>query len=204
MEKKVFEKIDEEVFKGVDSLKSSPQFGQLSQSIEGLPEEAQKFVNQGLTYLIAFLPLLILLIVFLWNFSVRSRVGQKEFVINEVKRHVQLKNKSTSIGNQLVGTRALDSEGTLKSKLSEITSQYSMASSNLSSIDFESENYGELIKSVSTVAFKELSTPKFVGVLTELLVTEKAQIENLKISKKGKTLNGEFTFTHYGRKAVNP
>lgn len=202
MSKKVFETIDEEVFKGVDTLKGTPQFHQASQAIEGLPEEAQKYVNQGLTYLIAGLPLVILFAVFLLNYSARSSVSQKEFVIAQIKKHIQLKNKSKSIGNQLVGTQPLEKEEDLNKKLGQITREYALKSGSLSILDHESKSAGELTRSKATVLFQNLSTPKFVALLTEFMIQEKAQIQNLKILKDGKTIKGEFSFTHYGRNAV--
>lgn len=202
MSKKLFETIDDEVFKGVDSLKNTPQFNQASQAIEGLPEEAQKVVNQGLTYLLSGLPLLLLLIVFIWNYSTRSSVSQKEFVVEQIKKHIQLKNQSTSVGNQLVGTVALSNEGDLKSKLGQITREYALKAGDLSVLELDSKEKGQLIEARGTVLFQELSTPKFVGVLTEFLVQEKAQVDNLKVTKVGKTLKGEFSFTHYGRKGA--
>ncbi|CAM9944625.1 unnamed protein product, partial [Chrysoparadoxa australica] len=139
MSKKLFETIDDEVFKGVDSLKNTPQFNQASQAIEGLPEEAQKVVNQGLTYLLSGLPLLLLLIVFIWNYSTRSSVSQKEFVVEQIKKHIQLKNQSTSVGNQLVGTVALSNEGDLKSKLGQITREYALKAGDLSVLELDSK-----------------------------------------------------------------
>jgi len=203
MAKKVFETIDEEVFKGVDSLKTTPQFNQVSQAIEGLPEEAQKYVNQALTYFIAGFPLLILFVFFILNYSARNTVGQKEYVIEQIKKHISLKNQSRSIGNQLVGTQPLEAEDDLRQKLGQITREYALKTGSLSVLEHQSKNAGELTRSTATVLFQELSTPKFVGLLTEFMIQEKAQIENLKIIKDGKKIKGEFTFTHYGRKGVS-
>ncbi|MCR9203034.1 MAG: hypothetical protein NXH75_00540, partial [Halobacteriovoraceae bacterium] len=105
--------------------------------------------------------------------------------------------------NQLVGTQPLEAEDDLRQKLGQITREYGLKTGSLSVIDHQSKNAGELTRSTATVLFQELSTPKFVGLLTEFMIQEKAQIKNLKVIKDGKKIKGEFTFTHYGRKGVS-
>lgn len=204
MLKKIFLSLDTATFKGVDQIKSTPQFSQLSNSIEGLPEEGQKVVNQGLTYLISFLPVLLLIIIFLVNASIRSSISEKEQLIEDISLFNELRVKSSEIGNNLVGRTPLNAQEDLSNKLRDVASSYGMSPTSLSVKDFESKTFGELIETEASVAFKELSTPKFVGLLDNFLVQEKARLLGIKVSKRNDTIDGEFTFTHYGRQAKTP
>ena len=204
MLKKIFQPIDTATFKGVDSIKSTPQFSQLSNSIEGLPEEGQKIVNQGLTYLLSFLPVLILIVLFLINSAIRSNISEKEQLIENIGLFNELRSKSSKIGNNLVGRTPLNGENDLKNKLRDIAASYGLQGSSLTVKDFQNNQFGDLIQTDATVSFKELSTPKFVGLLDSFLVQEKARLSGIKVAKRNKTVNGEFTFTHYGRQPTAP
>lgn len=203
MLKKLFQKFDEATFKGVDQIKATPQFNQVANSIEGLPEEGQKIVNQGLTYALSFLPVFILLILFLLNASVRSNISEKEMLIKEITEFNGLRSKSSKIGNKLVGKTPLNGEGSLKGKLNSISRSYSLNSNALEVKDFSNNRFGDLIQTQATVSFREMSTPKFIGLLDSFLVQEKARLIDIKLNKKNDTLNGSFSFVHYGRQGVN-
>lgn len=204
MLKKLFQSIDTATFKGVDNLKSTPQFSQLSNSIEGLPEEGQKVVNQGLTYLISFLPVIVLLIVFFINSSIRSSIAEKEQLIEDIGLFNELRVKSTKVGNKLVGRTPLNGENDLKNKLRDIAASYGLQASALTVGDFANKQFGDLIQTEASVGFKELSTPKLFGLLDSFLVQEKARLIGIKVSKRNETINGEFSFTHYGRQPSTP
>lgn len=203
MLKKIFQKFDEATFKGIDQIKATPQFNQVANSIEGLPEEGQKIVNQGLTYALSFLPIFILLILFLLNASVRSNISEKEMLIKDITEFNGLRSKSSKIGNKLVGRTPLNGEGSLKGKLNSISRSYSLNSSALEVKEFANNRFGDLIQTQATVSFKEMSTPKFIGLLDSFLVQEKARLVDIKLTKKNETLNGSFSFVHYGRQGVN-
>lgn len=203
MLKKIFQKFDEATFKGIDQIKATPQFNQVANSIEGLPEEGQKIVNQGLTYALSFLPIFILLILFLLNASVRSNISEKEMLIKDITEFNGLRSKSSKVGNKLVGRTPLNGEGSLKGKLNSISRSYSLNSSALEVKEFANNRFGDLIQTQATVSFKEMSTPKFIGLLDSFLVQEKARLVDIKLTKKNETLNGSFSFVHYGRQGVN-
>lgn len=199
MLKKLFQSLDNAVFKSIDNIKGTPQFSQLANTIEGLPEEAQKVVNQGLTYLISFLPLLILAIILIFNGFTRARISEKEEIIANISQFNLLRAKSSQIGNNLIGLTALKEEADLKTKLSQITNSYGVPTETLDVVSFDNGQFGDLIQTKATITFKNLSTPKLIGVLDNFLVQERARLEAIKLSKGEKTLSGEFSFLHYGR-----
>lgn len=203
MLKKIFQKFDEATFKGVDQIKSTPQYNQVATSIEGLPDEGQKFVNQGLTYLLSFLPILILLILFFINSTIRSNISEKEELIKNIGAFNELRAKSTKIGDKLVGRNPLNGQGALKSKLSDISRSYALNANALKVEEFNNDRFGDLIQTQATVSFLEMSTPKFIGLLDAFLVQEKARLVDIKLKKKNDSLNGSFSFVHYGRQGSN-
>lgn len=204
MLKKLFQKFDEATFKGVDQIKGTPQYNQVANSIEGLPEEGQKIVNQGLTYALSFLPVFVLAILFLLNASIRSNIAEKETLIKNISEFNGLRAKSSKIGNNLVGQTPLNGEGSLKGKLNSIARSYSLNSNALQVKEFSNDRFGELIQTQATVSFREMSTPKFIGLLDSFLVQEKARLVDIKLTKKNDTLDGSFSFVHYGRQGANP
>ncbi len=202
MLKKLFQKFDEATFKGVDQIKATPQFNQVANSIEGLPEEGQKFVNQGVTYLISFLPIIILLILFLVNNSIRSSIKEKEELIEDIGQFYGLRAQSLKIGDTLVGMTPLNGKNALKGKLDNIARTYALNANALKVQDFSNNRFGELIQTQATVSFRELSTPKLIGLLDSFLVQEKARLVDIKLSKKNDSLDGTFSFVHYGRQGA--
>jgi len=199
MSKKIYQNIDELVFKGINQLKNHQQYNQLLQKIEGVSEDIQKYVYQGISYSISFFPIMILFVVFIFNSGVRGRISEKETVIEEIKKNIKLKNKITSVNSQLLGTIAINDENALKNKLSQVTRNYKLKNKSLSVLEVESEEKRGIIQAKGTILFEQLSTPKLIGVLTEFLVKEKAQIESLKVNKTKDKLKGEFSFSHFGK-----
>jgi hypothetical protein len=199
MLKNFFHKLDSAVFKLIDNVRGTPQYSQLANAIEGLPDEGQKAVNQGLTYFLSFLPILILLIVLLLNTFTRSRISEKEEIIENITQFNLLRTKSNQIGNDLIGQTPLNGENDLKAKLAQISGSYGLQRNDLDVISFESSKFGDLIQSKATIAFKGLSTPKLFGILDNFLVQERARLDQIKLSKRNASLTGEFSFLHYGR-----
>lgn len=204
MSKKLFHHIDENVFKGIDNIKGSPQFSQLSNSIEGLPEEVQKLVNQGLSYLLSFLPLIILFIFFLVNLSFRNDNAKKIEFINNVQEFNNLNSKISQVSRNLLGPKAYADQLALESTINSIQSGLNLSRDDLRVGKFESKNVGDMSEADVQLTFRNLSTPKLAALLERFAVGEKAIIKGIFLQKEGSKLEGSFSFLHYGRVAQVP
>mgnify|MGYP000265272466 CR=1 FL=1 len=199
MAKKVFHTLDEATFKGVDSLKASPQFNQASAALEGLPDEAQKYINQGLTYLLSFAPLIIFLVVFIIAAMTRGQVADKEALIAEVDRYNAIVAETENVGGSLLGKTTLTNQSDLQRMIASLASSYQMKRDAIKVTNFSNQKYGNLVESEASLVFNGLSTPKFLAILDELAVKEKATFKRVNIKKVKDALQGELSFIHYSR-----
>lgn len=199
MKESIFQKMDEATFKGVDSLKSTPQFSQFASSIEGLPELGQKIVNQGLTYVISFFPLVFLLIGFISTCSMRSNIENREELLEKISTINSYEKKLTRYASELVAPIAILTETDLKAQLSSLAGSIGSSPNSLRVLDYGSEKFGELTETVAVISFKDLSTPKLTAVLDYFLVQQRAKLKEVKLKKTGKTLQGELRILHYSR-----
>jgi|GEM_PF-2505481 len=199
MKESLFQKIDEATFKGVDSLKSTAQFSQFASSIESLPELGQKFVNQTLTYLVSFFPLVFLLVGFLSTCTMRSNIEDREELLEKVSTINNYEKKLSRYASELVAPLAILTETDLKAQLSSLAGSIGSSPSSLRVLDYGSEKFGELIETGAVISFKNLSTPKLTAILDYFLVQQRSKLKDFKLKKIGKSLQGELKILHYSR-----
>jgi len=204
MSKNLFKQLDEQVFKGVDNLKSSPQFNQAASSLEGLPEEYQKLTNQAITYAITFIPFLILIILLFINFSVRSRISAKEQLISKIAEMNESQARVARIGDKLVSPMSIGSDSSIKSRLTGLSSQFGLGAMALNLTDYSQSSSGNLKRTQGTINFKQLSTQKLSGLLQEFVISKGVRVQGINLRKSGKTLSGKFSFYHFARAGNGP
>ncbi len=199
MAKKVFHFLDEATFKGVDNLKSQPQFSQASTAMEGLPDEYQKWINQGLTYIISFFPILIFLIVLVFAALQRGETESREELIQEISKFNSLNSQINTLGNSLLGRTSLKDEAALRDVLKSFENDYNIKPGSLKVISFEPKSYGSLVEAKADIVFQGLSTPKVVALLEMLSVRENSKIYNLSLKKGKDVVKGEISFIHFSK-----
>ncbi len=204
MRESLFKKLDKAIFKAIDNLKLSPQFNQAASSLEGLPDEYQKVANQGITYLITAIPFLILLIFFIINLSVRSRITAKEELIEKIAQMNESQAKVSRIGDNLVSSMSLGSQTSLNKQLSDLSSQFSIESSALALKDYSQSASGSLKKTQATIRFKKLSTNKLSALLQEFVIKKGVRVQKINLKKGSETLSGEIEFYHFARAGNTP
>lgn len=199
MAKKVFHYIDEATFKGVDNLKAQPQFAQASTALEGLPDEYQKWINQGMTYLLAFLPVLVFLVVLLVATLQRGETEKREDLIQEVSRFNSLNSQISSLGNSLLGRTTLRDKAALEDVLKSFESSYSINPGTIKVMSFEPSTHGNIIEARADIVFQGLSTPKFIALIEMLSIRENSKVFNISLKKGKDSVKGEISFTHFSR-----
>jgi hypothetical protein len=204
MSNSLFKKMDEQTFKLVDNLKSSPQFNQASNSLEGLPDEYQKAANQGITYAVTLIPFLILLILFFVNLSVRGRISDKENIIKTIAEMNEAQGKVSRIGAKLVSSISLGNQSSLRSRLSGLSSQFGIGARSISLSDYSQSKAGNLNRTQATINFKKLSTQKLSALLQEFVVSKGVRVQSINLRKGEKTLSGAFSFYHFERAGNTP
>lgn len=200
MKKGPSQAIDEALFKSIDQLKSTPQYSQVANQLDGIPEEYGKYVNQGLTYLISFAPLGLLGILILYFWISHNSISNKKEILADLIEATNLSQKVGAYEKTILSSKAIDDLKPMKDLINSIASRQGIAASNVRVESFKSEFAGEVAKSISTLTLKNLDSPSLFAFMSDLVVSAKFNISNINLSSDSKKISGQLTLVHFGRR----
>ncbi len=199
MKKSLSKIIDQKLFKGVDQLKSTPQYNQVSSQLESIPEEYGKYVNQFITYTLSFFPLFILLIMGIYFMIAQGRISEKRELLEQLIDTNYLASEANQYQKSLVGRLKITSLTEMKREIAQLAARQGIDDSSLSVESFNTQKIGDLNKSVADLKVKNLNTPDLISLLRVLAVNEKFKIHAIDLKRTTDSISGAISLVHFGK-----
>ena len=200
----LFKPFDEIVFKIVDDIRGTPPVRKLIESTQSMPESQQKIISQGIAFLLIALPVLMLLIIFFSNQSLRGEIALKKEVLELITENQSQKNTISTLGSSLISAQNIKSNEDLQSLIRVSLTSRSMNPSSVNITHFDQfEASSELTQTIATLSFSELSTAEFTNFMIELMQRQiKVQSIEIEKNQNSKFLQGSLEIGHFGRPGV--
>tara|TARA_R110000868_G_scaffold344395_2_gene605394 strand:- start:1491 stop:2108 length:618 start_codon:yes stop_codon:yes gene_type:complete len=183
--KSPFQQIDEALFKGVDQLKSQTPFVKFQEAVAKLGDQEQKIVNLSISYLILFIPIILVLSVWVMNSSTRSTIEEKRAILSEIEKFNNRRMESDSKGKDLVVLTPIAAQSELQTKITQILSRARIPTTAVNVRSFnESSSAGDLKEYTAEVNFDKLSTAQFTELVKQLEERERLKISALLVENR--------------------
>ncbi|MCY4524275.1 MAG: hypothetical protein OXB84_06015 [Halobacteriovoraceae bacterium] len=195
---KLYRNIDEFLFKQIDRFKNSNYFQKYIDEISKLEEHHQRKINQALIFLLLCSPILMVLFLFLGNYSIKSELATKRDIIDLVNDIQSNKAKLSSLGRNLISQYKIKSMQDLQNRLQVILENMQINLENMQVDNFKSFSpISGISQTQADLEFKNFSMNELVDFLTELMTENKAKISSIDIKKHKNTLSGKIHIIQY-------
>lgn len=197
-----FQVIDKFLFKQVDQVKDSALYQQMiDQLFNPLNENQQKILNQILSVVAIAIPLFIVMVMFISNFSSRRELNVKREILSLMKSRHDLKIKLKNVGRDAIVSYLLKNQKELELKIIKVLRQNGISKEDVKVENFNTSNISDITKVQASIHFSNLSTLQFTKFTQDLVKIEKFKISRLDISKGGKKglLKGELDVIQFGK-----
>lgn len=183
--KAIFQQIDEALFKVIDQVKTYPAYHQFQDAISKLGEQEQKIINLTISYIIVAIPLVLVMIVFLMNNSLRSNIESKRAIQEEIQRFSDRRAISDSKGREIVLATPIAAQSELQSKIIQVLARINVSSTSVSIRSMaEGQSAGNLKEFNAELVFDKLSTKQFNDLVKELEDRERIRINGFLIENR--------------------
>ncbi|MBH46667.1 MAG: hypothetical protein CME71_00695 [Halobacteriovorax sp.] len=183
--KSPFQQIDEALFKGVDQLKSQTPFVKFQETVAKLGDQEQKIINLSISYLLLFIPIILVLSVWLMNSSMRSTIEEKRQILSEIEKFNNRRSESDSKGRELIVLTPIAAQSELQTKITQILSRARIPGNSVNVRSFnEGSSAGELKEFNAELSFDKLSTAQFTELVKQLEERERLKISGLLIENR--------------------
>ncbi|MCP4913142.1 MAG: hypothetical protein GY909_08480 [Oligoflexia bacterium] len=204
MKFQVFKKLDEFLFKQMDTLRDNSNYKQVLSKLELLPEEAQKAINYGVSLLLIFTPVIVMLVILIGNFSIKRDLSVRQDIKAAINNITNQKRSIQSLGANIIAPFPLENKSDLDRRLSTAIRTFGLSTSKLSGVKLEVENEsGGLVQSLAKVRINDVSSAEFGSLLRALVINEKMKVKSFSLNKNPKknSIFGDIDLIHFGRKA---
>lgn len=183
--KAIFQKIDEALFKIIDQIKTQPAYHQFQDAISKLGEQEQKIINLTISYIIVAIPLVLVMVVFLMNNSLRSNIESKRAIQEEIQRFSDRRAISDSKGREIILATPIAAQSELQSKIIQVLARINVSSTSVSIRSMaEGQSAGNLKEFNAELVFDKLSTKQFNDLVKELEERERIRINGFLIENR--------------------
>jgi hypothetical protein len=196
----VIRSIDKALMEQLGAIQDSPGFQKILERYNILEEHQQKIANAVLMALTILLPLILVLIFYIFNSIKKSDLEIREQIISSTSMIIAKRNQMTSYTRKVFGSD-LSSNTAFKNKITTLLSTDQIDTSKIQISDFSvTENQG-ITESSGKLVFKGLSDNNFYDILKKLFVENLFKVKNLNIEKNSSTslLDGNFDLSFYNK-----
>lgn len=198
----LFKIIDEAIFEKLDYLQNHPRYIRMTDAYSNLEENIQDLIKAALMLIVTIVPILISMIFISSNSSLKEKLIAKEQIMDVANELIQKRSLVTSQGRKILGPTYVDSEGSLKNKISSLLSMSSIEMSKVNINNFDSEELdGYITKVKADVGFKDLSSQDIFAAFNSLTARGKMRIDEVSIrkSESDNLLDGMMTLIYYSK-----
>ncbi len=183
--KSPFYQLDEALFKLVDQLKGQAFYGQFQAVIGKLSDQQQKLVNLSMSYFLLFIPILMLIIVWAMNSSLRSTIEDKNGILEEISTFNSKRIESDNKGREIILSSPISVQSELQSRVANMLSRVRIPSTSVTVTGFqEGRSAGQLKSYDAILNFDKLSTEQFSELVKNLEERERMKISGLRIENR--------------------
>jgi hypothetical protein len=198
----IFQKIDEFVFGQIESLITNTNFQQFLDQFSSLEENVQKVLNYIFSVLIVIIPLIIVIGLEIYHFTLSSKMNIKWNIYSQLKEVSIQSKRLFAAEKKVIGPRKIPNRDKLNQILIRILKSNSIKTDNVTVSQVQVSNFlRSMTKLSATLKFKGLSTTNLTDLLKDFLTKEKFIIPKLVINKNLKTefLDGEIKILHHSK-----
>lgn len=183
--KSPFQQIDEALFKVVDQLKNQAFYSQFQAVIGKLSDQQQKAVNLTMSYLLLFIPVLLLLAVWVMNSSLRSNIAYKNEILNEIDLFNNKRVESDNKGREIVLQSPILAQSELQTRIANVLGRIRVPTSAVTVTSFQEGKVAGSLKSYDAVInFDKLSTDQFTELVQNLEERERIKVSGMRIENR--------------------
>ncbi len=198
----IFKKFDKIIFKQVDAYKSSSFYLQSLDQFNTLDENVQKLIKQVSSFLIIFLPIVVVILIFFNNRKIDERVNFKKNILKTLYS-IDSRNRQLSFyENRIASPYKISSKKDLKNRIINIARANSISSQKIAIGNFSQlQGTSRLSQTEAKINFRGVSTKELTKLLTGLVKKEKVKVSNLsiKIDSRERLLKGYISVIHFSK-----
>lgn len=198
----LFKPIDEFLFRIVEEALALPFVRKVADELQALPENQQKAINQILTGLILFVPILLLTILVWSNQRASAEIEIKKEILKISKELQSQKQSINSMGQGLMGPSALQSEQDFTNLMRDLLRGRSISPNSVNISHFDQTPVSDgLVQSIIGLSFSELTTQDITNMLVDFIQYQKVKVQAVEIQKNPTTshLQGSVELIHFSR-----
>ena len=183
--KSPFQQLDEALFKLVDQLKNQAFYGQFQSVVGKLTDQQQKIANLTMSYLLLFIPVLLLMVVWLMNSSLRSNIENKNEILSQIELFNSKRIESDNKGREIVLQAPISAQSELQTRIANVLGRIRIPTSIVTVTSFqEGKAAGSLKSHDAAISFDKLSTEQFTELVKNLEERERIKVSGMRIENR--------------------
>ena len=198
-----FEKIDNALFGQYEQINKTSFYQKVIDIFSSLTDSEQKIVNTISSIVAITLPILLIVLLFFSNYSIKNNISEQEQTIREINDYLQKKQELSIINKSFVTQGVLNTKSKLQSKMKSILRLNNINLSSLKIKDFNLNDNNSKISDIrSMLEFNKFTTIDLTNFLKRVLSKENMRVNKLKITKnkKDNLLNGNIEISYFTNK----
>lgn len=196
----IMKPIDNFINSQVNNLKQNQNYLNFLEDFSNKDENIQTIYKGIISFLIFMIPVSILLISFLFNYSLQSKLDETEDIISTGMRIIEKKSTINTEAKNFFGT-PLSSRSSLQNTINNALSSAGVASNKVTIQNFQPDTEKGYNIVTIDLKFGGFSNKNLFTFLSGLNTRNKMRIEEINIKKnlKSNLLEGVITFIHYSK-----
>jgi hypothetical protein len=180
----LFEQIDETMFGQVEKVSSNPVMAKYQEFLAAQDESAQKIINQSLSLILTFFPIVIALLIMASNCSLKGEIDNTKSILMKIDTYLVRQTEADSIGRNLIAAGAINSIADIQNKIRTAVERDGLSFSKLTVTNFLSTKTTDtLMDNRADVSFTALTMAELTTLFTAILQKEKMKIIKVDIQK---------------------
>jgi len=200
--KKVFELIDNQLFKIADSIEEQSFYQNLTESYNSLDDRQQNITRQILGAVLIIVPIFFFLFLYFNTKSLTSDLKVREkllYTAHEVKEKMRILNQDQF---KIIAPTAITTKNQLEQKISTIASSSNINSSGIKISDFNtSEKKGNIQETTAILNIKDFANDELFSLISSMASNQKFKFKNVDIKQNKKTglITALLEIVHFGK-----
>ena len=202
----IFIKIDDFIFKKIDSLKSDGVFQKFSDAMMLLDEAGQKIVAQVSAFIFILAPFIFVLFLWWGNLQTKKELDIKKQIIEQIALFDGNQNALSNISSNYLSPTAITGQDDLDSRVKNILSQNAIDQNKVTVSNFhQTSTSSTMAKIEADLSFRSFGTNDFSVFMRTLVERERLKIIKVDLikNKENNLLEGTISLMHMGPNSVS-
>lgn len=198
----LFQKIDQFIFRQVDQFKNTSFFMKLQDKYTALDDNLQKILQQILVLALFLIPLLLLLLLWSGNQSLRKDYQLRLKTLQTANKVLNLKKSFDQQSFSLFKNSPISSQQEVENKIRSALTQAKIQPTQISLKEYSLDEQDSYSAAQIKVSLKSLNLNQFTRLAQGLIVNEGFKIVETEITRSNsdKELSGDFLLKYFFRK----